>query len=84
MNSLKKKIFFGFGVIFFGLGVFGYYMPLIPGTIFMILSAYCFMYSSKRLYNKIINHPNLEKLNIVMMRLYLTQILKIKEHLFQL
>tara|TARA_B100000900_G_scaffold363460_1_gene337442 strand:+ start:998 stop:1408 length:411 start_codon:yes stop_codon:yes gene_type:complete len=57
MNALKKKIFFGFGIVFFGFGIFGYYMPIIPGTIFMILSAYCFMYSSKRLYNKIISHP---------------------------
>lgn len=40
-----------------GIGLFGYYMPLIPGTIFMIISAYFFMNSSQKYYNKVINHP---------------------------
>ena len=54
---IKRKIYLIFGFIFFGLGLFGYYMPVLPGTIFMILAAYCFMHSSKTLYNKIVNHP---------------------------
>ena len=54
---LKKRIYKILGFIFFGLGLFGYYMPIFPGTIFMIISAYFFMYSSDRLYKKIINHP---------------------------
>ena len=54
--DIKKKIYLGLGFIFFGIGLFGYYMPLIPGTVFMIISAYCFMNSSEKLYNKIINH----------------------------
>ena len=55
--NIKKNIYLVLGFIFFGIGLFGYYMPLIPGTIFMIISAYCFMNSSEKLYNKIINHP---------------------------
>lgn len=55
--NIKKKIYLIFGFIFFALGLFGYYMPLVPGTIFMIISAYCFMHSSDKLYNKITNHP---------------------------
>ena len=39
------------------LGVAGYILPVMPGTIFMILAAYCFMHSSEKLYNKIVNHP---------------------------
>jgi len=54
--NIKKKIYLVLGFIFFGIGLFGYYMPLIPGTVFMIISAYCFMNSSEKLYNKIINH----------------------------
>ena len=50
---MKKTIYIILGSIFFALGIFGYYMPLIPGTIFMIISAYFFMRSSKKLYNKI-------------------------------
>ena len=55
--DIKKNIYLGLGFIFFGIGLFGYYMPLIPVTVFMIISAYCFMKSSEKLYNKIINHP---------------------------
>ena len=55
--DIKKNIYLILGFIFFGIGLFGYYMPLVPGTIFMIISAYCFMNSSEKLYNKIINHP---------------------------
>ena len=54
---IKKNIYLALGFVFLGIGLFGYYMPLIPGTIFMIISAYCFMNSSEKLYNKIVNHP---------------------------
>ena len=54
---IKRKIYLILGIIFFGIGLFGYYMPVVPGTIFMILAAYCFMHSSERLYNKIVNNP---------------------------
>jgi len=54
---IKRKIYLILGIIFFGIGLFGYYMPVVPGTIFMILAAYCFMHSSERLYDKIVNNP---------------------------
>ena len=54
---IKKKIYIALGCIFFSLGVLGYYMPVMPGTIFMIIAAYFFMHSSDRLYLKIINNP---------------------------
>ncbi len=54
---MKKIIYIILGSIFFALGIFGYYMPLIPGTIFMIISAYFFMASSKKLYTKITENP---------------------------
>ena len=54
---VKKTIYKILGFIFFGLGLFGYYAPLFPGTVFMIMSAYFFMHSSDRLYQKIINNP---------------------------
>ena len=54
---IKKKVYFVLGVLFFGIGIFGYYMPVVPGTIFMIIAAYFFMHSSDKFYNKIVNHP---------------------------
>lgn len=55
--TLKKRIYKILGLIFFGLGLFGYYMPVFPGTIFMIIAAYFFMNSSDSLYKKIVNNP---------------------------
>ena len=54
---IKKRIYFALGMLFFGIGIFGYYMPVLPGTIFMILAAYFFMHSSDKFYNRIVNHP---------------------------
>tara|TARA_B100000401_G_scaffold189374_1_gene127432 strand:+ start:72 stop:452 length:381 start_codon:yes stop_codon:yes gene_type:complete len=53
---MKKIIYFAFGVFFFGLGIFGYYMPLFPGTVFLIIAAYFFMNSSEKFYSKITNN----------------------------
>ena len=41
-----------------GLGFTGYVLPVMPGTIFMILAALCFLRSSDKFYNKIINNPS--------------------------
>lgn len=54
--NIKKKINVVLGCFFFALGLLGYYMPLFPGTIFMIIAAYFFMNSSKELYDKIVNN----------------------------
>tara|TARA_B100000700_G_scaffold103666_1_gene117049 strand:- start:8598 stop:9005 length:408 start_codon:yes stop_codon:yes gene_type:complete len=54
--NIKKAIYIIIGSIFFAIGLFGYYMPVVPGTIFIIISAYFFMHSSDRLYNKIVNN----------------------------
>ncbi len=55
--NIKKTVYIILGCIFFGIGILGYYMPLLPGTIFLIISSYFFMNSSDRLYNKIVNNP---------------------------
>ena len=39
------------------IGTLGYILPVLPGTIFMILAAYCFLQSSDTLYKKIVDHP---------------------------
>ena len=55
---MKKRIYFVFGLIFMGLGIVGYVFPVMPGTIFMILAAMCFLKSSDKFYNKIVNNPS--------------------------
>ena len=54
---MKKKIYILLGSLFFTIGLIGYYLPVLPGTIFMIIAAYFFMHSSERLYQKIISNP---------------------------
>ena len=54
---MKKKIYMCFGVVSMGIGTLGYILPVLPGTIFMIIAAFCFLRSNDRLYNKIVSHP---------------------------
>ena len=54
---MKKKIYIILGSVFFAIGLIGYYMPILPGTIFMIIAAYFYMHSSDRLYKKITSNP---------------------------
>ena len=54
---MKKKIYIIIGSLFFTIGLIGYYMPILPGTVFMIIAAYFFMHSSDRLYKKITTNP---------------------------
>ena len=44
------------GYLFLGIGILGTYLPILPGVVFLIIAAYFFMKSNKRLYNKIINN----------------------------
>ena len=54
---MKKNIYIIIGSLFFTIGLIGYYLPVLPGTVFMIIAAYFFMHSSDRLYKKITTNP---------------------------
>lgn len=56
-NPLTRPFFFVAGLVFVGLGIAGYILPVMPGTIFLILAAACFARSSRRLEAWIENHP---------------------------
>ncbi len=45
------------GLFFLGLGILGYILPGLPGTVFILIAAYLFARSSPRFYNRIMNHP---------------------------
>ena len=49
------------GVLSLGLGVAGIFVPLLPTTPLLLLSAWCFVHSSERLYEWLINHRILGK-----------------------
>ena len=56
-NSLLRPFYFAAGIVLVGVGIAGYMLPVLPGTIFLILAAACFARSSARLEAWLENHP---------------------------
>ena len=54
--KIKKYIFIFIGSISLVLGIIGIIFPILPTTPFLLLSAYLYVRSSKRLYTWLINH----------------------------
>jgi uncharacterized membrane protein YbaN (DUF454 family) len=54
-----RPLFFAAGVVLLGAGIAGYILPVMPGTVFLILAAACFARSSLRLETWLVNHPKL-------------------------
>lgn len=53
---MKKYILILSGFISLTLGLIGILLPLLPTTPFVLLSAFCFLHSSKKLHDWLINH----------------------------
>ena len=53
---MLKYLFITFGTIFLGVGIIGVFVPILPTTPFLLLSAACYVRSSNRLYTWLINH----------------------------
>jgi uncharacterized membrane protein YbaN (DUF454 family) len=51
LNEGKRLVFLILGIGFVAIGILGLLLPLLPGTIFLILAAACFARSSPRAYN---------------------------------
>ena len=56
LNRFKKLLLVSIGLICLALGIIGYVMPGLPGTIWLIIAATLFVRSSDRLYNFVVNN----------------------------
>ena len=56
LYMIQKPLFIILGSIFVGLGFIGIFVPGLPTTPFLLLSAGCYIRSSDRLYNWLLNH----------------------------
>jgi uncharacterized membrane protein YbaN (DUF454 family) len=55
-NPALRQMWFILGLIATGLGVAGYILPVMPGTTFILIAAYCFARSNEKWYNKLLNN----------------------------
>lgn len=61
LNPVKRAFLLIIGLLSLGFGILGIFVPLLPTTPFLLLSAYCFFRSSQNLYkwllaNKFLGH----------------------------
>ncbi len=59
MTRFRRPLLLAAGWLFTGLGVVGLILPVMPGTVFLILAAWCFSQSSPRFETWLLDHPRL-------------------------
>lgn len=59
VDHLRRPLLFLAGLIFTATGIVGMILPLMPGTVFLILAAWCFSRSSPRFEAWLLGHPRL-------------------------
>ena len=55
-EKLKKGLLIFAGTVFTAIGITGIFVPVLPTTPFLLLAAACYLRSSRRLYNWLLNN----------------------------
>lgn len=56
LKLIKKYLLILLGTVSLTLGVIGVFLPVLPTTPFLLLASFCYVRSSKKLYDWLINH----------------------------
>lgn len=56
IKSIKIYLLVFLGTLSLAIGIIGVIIPLLPTTPFLLLASFCYLRSSKRMYNWLINH----------------------------
>lgn len=56
LRRIKRYIFIFLGLLFLALGIVGFIVPGLPGTIWLIVAATFFLRSSEKLYNFVVQN----------------------------
>lgn len=57
LGPRRRALLRGLGLLFAAIGAAGIFLPLLPGTVFLILAAACFARSSPKLETWLLDHP---------------------------
>jgi uncharacterized membrane protein YbaN (DUF454 family) len=55
-TKTKRRLLIGAGTLSTGIGIIGIFIPILPTTPFLLLAAACYMRSSERFYQWLINN----------------------------
>ena len=58
---MKKNLYIAAGCLSLVLGIIGIFVPVLPTTPFLLLTAWLWLRSSQRLYDWLMSHPHLGK-----------------------
>jgi len=56
VSNLVRQVLIIFGTLFLGLGILGIFLPVLPTTPFLLITAACYAKSSERLSNWLLNN----------------------------
>ena len=55
-NTIRRRLIATAGIVSVGVGIVGIFVPILPTTPFLLLAAYCFIRSSERLHQWLMNN----------------------------